>query len=59
MDGRTGEEGWRNIPITIQSLLGMLLIDQTVAVVGRHQLLVGTGLYTKGDHLAVIRGVSI
>ena len=50
----TGEQGKvrENIPVTIQTLLGTLLINHTVAVAGRHQLLVGTDLYTEGDHLA-------
>ena len=30
-EGRRTGEGRRNIPVTIQSLLGMLLADQTVA----------------------------
>ena len=49
----TGEQGkvGENIPVITQTLLGTMLIDQTVVVAGHHQLLVGTDLYTEGDHL--------
>ena len=50
----TGEQGkiGENIPVSIKALPGTLLIDQTAAATGHHQLLVGTDLYTEGDHLA-------